>query len=362
MSKTTSAMGVSSASVSLTQQLWDRDYETPTQKHADEMKAWETVATGWKHLYGSIKQKGLSVEWHDFKPGLDLDWAASFHPNTLELCINLNGSGQLETQTDDGEIQYQVGPHNVALYLPQADLLQATRPMGEHHQFVTFEMTREYLRLFFSGNEHNLEPAVRQFIRGEEITADRVVVRPMILRFKAIADELLNPPVPAVARELWFQAKFLEVACDMLFKADEQERAPFCVQLKQASNDRAERVKRILLEELANPPTLQQLGDIVGCSPYHLSRIFSQATGMTIPQFIRQARMEKAAELLRSKRFNVTETAFEVGYNSLSHFSKVFYETYGCCPGLYPNTQLFGAQGRKADDGRKKRPATNKAA
>ena len=57
---------------------------------------------------------------------------------------------------------------------------------------------------------------------------------------------------------------------------------------------------------------------------------------MTIPQYLRQLRMERAAELLRSGKFNVTEAALEVGYSSLSHFSQAFHETFGCCPGLYP--------------------------
>lgn len=30
------------------------------------------------------------------------------------------------------------------------------------------------------------------------------------------------------------------------------------------------------------------------------------------------------------------EAAFEVGYNSLSHFSASFHELFGVCPGLYP--------------------------
>ena len=47
--------------------------------------------------------------------------------------------------------------------------------------------------------------------------------------------------------------------------------------------------------------------------------------------------MERAAELLRSGKYNVTETALAVGYSSLSHFSQSFCETMGCCPGLYPN-------------------------
>jgi AraC-like DNA-binding protein len=46
--------------------------------------------------------------------------------------------------------------------------------------------------------------------------------------------------------------------------------------------------------------------------------------------------MERAAELLRMGHHNVTEAATEVGYSSLSHFSKAFCETIGCCPVLYP--------------------------
>ena len=46
--------------------------------------------------------------------------------------------------------------------------------------------------------------------------------------------------------------------------------------------------------------------------------------------------MERAAELLREGKMNVTETALEVGYSSLSHFTVAFRETFACCPGLYP--------------------------
>ncbi|MEI8080957.1 MAG: helix-turn-helix transcriptional regulator, partial [Actinomycetes bacterium] len=66
------------------------------------------------------------------------------------------------------------------------------------------------------------------------------------------------------------------------------------------------------------------------------SRTFSREMGLTIPQYLRQIRMERAAELLKSGKCNVTEAALEVGYNSLSHFSHAFCETMGCCPGLYP--------------------------
>ena len=96
------------------------------------------------------------------------------------------------------------------------------------------------------------------------------------------------------------------------------------------------RVKELLARDLANPPTLEMIGQEVGCSPVYLSRIFSREVGLTIPQYLRNLRMERAAELLRTGRYNVTEAATEVGYSSLSHFSKAFCETIGCCPVLYP--------------------------
>jgi AraC-like DNA-binding protein len=67
-----------------------------------------------------------------------------------------------------------------------------------------------------------------------------------------------------------------------------------------------------------------------------LSRLFAQATGKTISAHLRDLRLERAAELLREGRMNVTAAATEVGYSSLSHFTVAFREAFGCCPGLYP--------------------------
>ena len=96
------------------------------------------------------------------------------------------------------------------------------------------------------------------------------------------------------------------------------------------------RERRWPRKNLAEPPSLEELGRKIGCSHFYLSRIFSTETGQTITQYLRRLRMEKAAELLRSGEYNVTEAALEVGYASPSHFSQAFHEAFGCCPGLYP--------------------------
>ena len=145
---------------------------------------------------------------------------------------------------------------------------------------------------------------------------------------------------------MWFHSKALEVASRIFFRPAEGDL--FCTRTQRIGRERVERVRSILQERMAEAPTLEQLGRLVGCSPFYLSRLFSESTGTTIQQYLRQIRLERAGELLRTGRCNVTEAALEVGYNSLSHFSTAFREMFGCCPGLYPlktatQTQVGGA-------------------
>ena len=110
----------------------------------------------------------------------------------------------------------------------------------------------------------------------------------------------------------------------------------FCHRQQRVARDRVEAVQAILRRQLSQTPALEDIAREVGCSPFYLSRTFSKETGQTIPQYLRQLRMERAATLLKTGDYNVTEAAMEVGYNSLSHFSQAFHQTFGCCPGLYP--------------------------
>jgi DNA-binding response OmpR family regulator len=73
----------------------------------------------------------------------------------------------------------------------------------------------------------------------------------------------------------------------------------------------------------------------VGISRSHLNFKLKALTGFATREFIRHMRLKKAAQLLEANHGNVAEIAFKVGFNSLSHFSKIFRETFGSLPSEY---------------------------
>jgi len=56
---------------------------------------------------------------------------------------------------------------------------------------------------------------------------------------------------------------------------------------------------------------------------------------MTLSQYLRKRRIERAADLIVTGRCNVSEAAIEVGYRSMSHFSKAFQKEKGCLPSKF---------------------------
>ena len=296
-----------------------------------ERPAWRAVGDGWRHLHGSVRGAGVSFEWHDFRTLAEFDWGKSFHPGSVEVCLNLAGEGRV----GGNRTETLFAPLTAGFYRRGEQPLPAARLANQRHQFLTVEMSFDFLRRHLGEFGPSLHPLVREVVGGGSGKSALAPPTRLTSRQQQLLASLREAPVLALAQTVWYQAKALEVAAEFFFIAPGEQEL-FCQRQQRIAAERVEKVIAILREKLAAPPTLEELGRAVGCSPFHLSRTFSAATGLTIPQYVRQLRLERAAELLRSGRFNVTEAALEVGYSSLSHFSQAFHEAFGCCPGLYP--------------------------
>lgn len=73
----------------------------------------------------------------------------------------------------------------------------------------------------------------------------------------------------------------------------------------------------------------------VGISRMLLNTKLKALTGLPTGEFIRTIRLKRAAQLLQQGYGNVTDIAYEVGFQSLSYFAKAFREQFGKSPSQY---------------------------
>jgi len=302
-----------------------------------ESDIWKRVNGVWEQLYGNMAFKGVSIEWHDFVLDQSLAWDRSFHEGSCEICLNWSGSSRFRY---DGK-EVSADGRSVLGYTPQSARPRAQRLPGGRHTFITLEMTREYLERTFAGSLDRLRPWMRTYLREKQDDEDALFQEPMAPNVQRLFPTLRKPPVVGAALPFWFEGRIMTLASLLFFEPEAKEEM-FCTRQQRIARERTEAVKLLLEKRLADPPTMTELGRQIGCSAAYLGRIFAAETGMSVPQYLRKIRLQRAAELLREGSHNVTEAAFDVGYSSLSHFSKAFYEEFGCCPGLYPQgAKLF---------------------
>ncbi len=77
---------------------------------------------------------------------------------------------------------------------------------------------------------------------------------------------------------------------------------------------------------------IQHLCHSVAMSRAQLYRKFKALTGKSVFEYLRILRLHRAKELLLTSGLNVTQVCFDVGFNNLSHFSRIFTEEFGKKP------------------------------
>ncbi|PTY06740.1 hypothetical protein DB346_00295 [Verrucomicrobia bacterium LW23] len=292
---------------------------------------------GWRRLCGNYADAGWSVEIHDFVSKENVDWASTFRADSMEVCLNTSGTGVVR----DRAAESVFNSNTLGFYCSGNEALSATREAGRH-SFITVELSRGYVATHLEPMAEALRPSVRAWMGRRGSSHFAGPVGPMSMAQQNLAASLSNPPVSPMAFPIWYQSKALELLAQIVFQPKGEEL--FCQRQKRVARERVERALAILNANLSEPPDIEQLGARVGCSPFYLSRTFSREMGMTIPQYLRRVRMDRAAELLLSGKHNVTEAALEVGYSSLSHFSKAFCQELGCCPVLFPSAKALIAR------------------
>ena len=95
------------------------------------------------------------------------------------------------------------------------------------------------------------------------------------------------------------------------------------------------KAKTFIKEHHTEEISLHQVAKEVHVSSFYLCKLFRKSTGMTFTEFVCRTRMEKAKDLLLNPNLRVSEIVYEVGFQSLTHFNRVFKTIAGQSPTEY---------------------------
>lgn len=138
-------------------------------------------------------------------------------------------------------------------------------------------------------------------------------------------------------RKIFLESKALELLFSQLNQLDDttarcRKTCGLACTLDPQDKKQAEEARNQLLKNMETPPSLYDLARSAGMSHPKLNRCFKHMYGMTVFQYLRYERLNKARGMLENEGVTVTETAYQVGYDSLSHFSQAYKKQFGNSP------------------------------
>lgn len=114
--------------------------------------------------------------------------------------------------------------------------------------------------------------------------------------------------------------------------------------MRRTSSDRvrqnAERIKAYIDNNLTQDISLSSISEYVNYSPTYVSRVFRQHYGASYIDYLNSSRVKLSQELLSARGdLSVKEIGFQVGFNNLQSFFRIFKKYTGMTPLQYRERQ-----------------------
>jgi len=95
------------------------------------------------------------------------------------------------------------------------------------------------------------------------------------------------------------------------------------------------RARQFIAKNQGGAICLATVAKAVNTSTFYFCKLFKRTTGLTFTEYLARVRIEKAKALLLEPNRRISEVAYDVGFQSLTHFNRVFRKIEGQSPSNY---------------------------
>jgi len=191
--------------------------------------------------------------------------------------------------------------------------------------YQTFSVWREF--------KGGLPPELAPLARGEA-PLDFFLSVPVTPDIQSAVRNLAACPIQGPGQELYLQCKAREILILMIAHLCRlNSLSEKAIPLTDADLQGIQEARRLLEENMEDPPTLVQLARMAGINEFKLKKGFRQIFGITPFNHLREIRLDAARTHLESGKMNVCEACVAVGYSNLGNFIGLFKKKFGLTPG-----------------------------
>ena len=147
-----------------------------------------------------------------------------------------------------------------------------------------------------------------------------------------VLNELKRFDFNSSTKNLFIKAKVYELFSHLYNRNIDQniEQCPFLT--NEENFKKIQQAKNIVITNMTNPPTLNNLSVEINLSLKKLKEGFKKIYGKPVYQYLLEHKMELAKKLLSENNYNVNEVSIKLGYSTASHFITAFKKKYGLTP------------------------------
>ena len=201
-----------------------------------------------------------------------------------------------------------------------------TCPLGLCDTAVPVRLGERLIGFLQTGQVFRKKPTDAQFDRAAKLLADRGVEADLNdLRQTYFESRVLSPKQhEAVVKLLSIFAQHLSMASNQIIVQHENTEMPVIT-----------RAKEFIRQHQAEDISLGDVAKAVNTSTFYFCKLFKKATKLNFTHYLSRVRIEKAKNLLLNPNLRVSEIAYEIGFQSLTHFNRVFKKIIGQSPTQY---------------------------
>jgi len=193
-------------------------------------------------------------------------------------------------------------------------LCETAVPVRLGNETVGFLQTGQVMRQKPTAAQFN---RVAQQLEEQGLEVSRDAVKEAFFQTPVISQKKLD----AVTRLLSIFANHLSLTSNQI-----------AVQRANAEPPVIARAKQYIQEHQTEELSLGQVASAVHTSPFYFCKLFKKVTGIHFTDYVARTRIERAKNLLLNPNVRISEVAYEVGFQSLTHFNRVFKRIAGQSP------------------------------